>query len=93
LQVRLNQKYYDENKFIKAGIDHLDLYYMDGTTPPEHILRRFLAKCEATEGAVAVHCKAGLGRTGTCIGCYMIKHYRFTAAECIGWMRICRPGR
>ena len=22
----------------------------------------------------------------------MIKHYKFTAAECIGWIRICRPG-
>lgn len=36
--------------------------------------------------------QAGLGRTGTCVGCYMMKHYRFTAAEAIGWIRICRPG-
>lgn len=39
-----------------------------------------------------MHCKAGLGRTGTCIGAYMMKHYRFTAREIIGWMRVCRPG-
>jgi cell division cycle 14 len=39
-----------------------------------------------------VHCKAGLGRTGTCIGAYIMKHYRFTAREIIGWMRVCRPG-
>jgi hypothetical protein len=42
--------------------------------------------------AFAVHCKAGLGRTGTCIGAFMMKHYKFTAAEAIAWMRICRPG-
>lgn len=36
---------------------------------------------------------AGLGRTGTLIACYIIKHYRFTAAETISWIRICRPGR
>lgn len=35
---------------------------------------------------------AGLGRTGTLIGCYLIKHFRFTAAEAIAWIRICRPG-
>lgn len=35
---------------------------------------------------------AGLGRTGTLIGCYMMKHYRFTAAETIGWIRTARPG-
>lgn len=35
---------------------------------------------------------AGLGRTGTLIGCYLMKHFRFTAAEAIAWIRICRPG-
>jgi cell division cycle 14 len=43
-------------------------------------------------GAVAVHCKAGLGRTGSCIGAYVMKHWGFTAAEFIGWTRVCRPG-
>lgn len=35
---------------------------------------------------------AGLGRTGTLIGCYLMKHYKFTASEVIGWIRVCRPG-
>lgn len=35
---------------------------------------------------------AGLGRTGTLIGCYLMKHYHFTAPEAIAWIRICRPG-
>jgi hypothetical protein len=48
--------------------------------------------CEAEKGGIAVHCKAGLGRTGTCIGAYAMKHYGFTAREAIGWFRICRPG-
>ncbi|CAE7902985.1 CDC14A, partial [Symbiodinium sp. KB8] len=92
LVVRLNKKYYDENRFKKVGIDHVDLYYLDGSCPTDAILNRFLSAVEKTKGAFAVHCKAGLGRTGTCIGAWMMKHYNFSAAEVIGWLRVCRPG-
>ncbi|XP_058616157.1 dual specificity protein phosphatase CDC14AB isoform X4 [Onychostoma macrolepis] len=90
--VRLNKKIYEAKRFTDAGFDHYDLFFVDGSTPSEVITRRFLHVCESTDGAVAVHCKAGLGRTGTLIGCYLMKHYRFTAAEAIAWIRICRPG-
>ena len=39
-----------------------------------------------------MHCKAGLGRTGSLIGCYIMKHWRWTALETVAWLRICRPG-
>lgn len=35
---------------------------------------------------------AGLGRTGTLIGCFLMKHYEFNAREAIAWIRMCRPG-
>lgn len=90
--IRLNKKIYDAKRFTDAGFDHYDLFFLDGSTPSDIITRRFLHICESTDGAVAVHCKAGLGRTGTLIGCYLMKHYRFTAGETIAWIRICRPG-
>jgi len=92
LVIRLNRKCYDEKRFIRHGIKHVDLFYPDGSNPPESILQKFLKVCEGEKGAIAVHCKAGLGRTGSCIGCYMMKHHGMTAAQAIGWMRIARPG-
>jgi len=90
--VRLNKKIYDASRFTKAGFDHKDLFFIDGSTPSDQILRQFIEISEQAKGGVAVHCKAGLGRTGSLIGCYMMKHYRLTASETIAWLRICRPG-
>ena len=31
---------------------------------------------ESEPGALAIHCKAGLGRTGVLICCYIMKHFK-----------------
>ncbi|KAJ3548830.1 hypothetical protein NMY22_g1114 [Coprinellus aureogranulatus] len=95
LVVRLNTELYDRNTFIENGIDHMELYFDDGTNPTDEIVRTFLDVSDRIiegGGAVAVHCKAGLGRTGTLIGAYLIWKYGFTASEAIAFMRIVRPG-
>lgn len=92
LVVRLNTKLYDRARFIDHGIKHVDLYFKDGSCPGNEIIARFLHIAENEPGAIAVHCKAGLGRTGTLIGLYCMKHFQFPARAFIGWNRICRPG-
>ncbi|KAG8865267.1 hypothetical protein FRB96_000157 [Tulasnella sp. 330] len=93
--VRLNNPLYDKNTFIEKGFEHVELYFDDGTNPTDEIVRKFLDLSDKTiesGGVVAVHCKAGLGRTGTLIGAYLIYKYGFTANEAIAFMRIVRPG-
>ena len=82
----------DKKKFTKNGIKHLDLYFLDGSTPPDHIVDQFLQAVEAEKGAIAIHCKAGLGRTGSLIALWVMKHIGFPPADFIGWIRIARPG-
>jgi len=90
--VRLNEAKYDKSRFTRNDISHSDLFFIDGSTPPQNIVDEFMRISEAEPGALAIHCKAGLGRTGTLIGIYAMKHYKFPAADFIGWIRIARPG-
>ncbi|KAH7105285.1 tyrosine protein phosphatase [Auriculariales sp. MPI-PUGE-AT-0066] len=93
--VRLNNALYDKGLFEERGIEHLELYFDDGSNPTDDIVRKFIQvsdKIIEAGGVVAVHCKAGLGRTGTLIGAYLIWKYGFTANEAIAFMRIVRPG-
>ena len=58
--VRLNKKIYDARRFIDAGFQHHDLFFIDGSTPSDNILNRFLEIAENADGAIAVHCKGKL---------------------------------
>ena len=48
---------YDAKKFLDAGFEHKDLFFIDGSTPNDTIIKRFLTICENAKGAIAIHCK------------------------------------
>ncbi len=58
LVVRLNNPLYDKATFEERGMEHMELYFDDGTNPTDEIVREFIARSEAVHeagGAVAVH--------------------------------------
>ena len=82
--MRLNNKTYEAERFTSRGLHHYDLYFLDGSVPPENIIKDFLNIAETETGGLAVHCKAGLGRTGSLIAIYAMKHYEISASDFIG---------
>lgn len=96
LVVRLNSELYCPSYFTALGITHIDMIFEDGTCPPLPLVRRFIKMAHEVitvkNRGIAVHCKAGLGRTGCLIGAYLIYRHGFTANEVIAFMRFMRPG-
>ena len=58
LVIRLNNKLYDRETFLEHGIDHMELYFEDGTNPTDEIVRTFIDVADRvieSGGVVAVH--------------------------------------
>ncbi|KAM5172907.1 protein tyrosine phosphatase domain-containing protein 1-like [Mantella aurantiaca] len=85
---------YRPQDFMDSGICFYNFGLPDfGVAPVPRILDAVKVIAFALrEGRVAVHCHAGLGRTGVLIACYLIYACRVSAADAIRFVRLRRPG-
>jgi protein-tyrosine phosphatase len=99
--VQLNSARYKKTPLRSRHIHHRKLIFDDGAVPPESIVEEFFRIVEdmrhesgvpTRRPAVALHCMAGLGRTGTLAAVYLVRMHDFTAREAIAWVRLARPG-
>lgn len=93
--IRLNEHTsYDKKLFEDNNIIVHDLYFEDMTTPSIHIIKKFLNIISKypVEEIFAIHCRAGIGRTGILICIYLILRLNFKPKYAITYLRIMRPG-
>ncbi|KAJ3124220.1 Protein tyrosine phosphatase domain-containing protein 1 [Physocladia obscura] len=100
---------YDPEDFMAGGIAHYAFGWPDLGVPPsyEYMLRivQVIARDlsnnnqngEEKQACIAVHCHAGLGRTGTAIACYFVYNShrmspKTAASSAVDAVRRARPG-
>eukprot|EP01047_Picozoa_sp_COSAG01_P030943 COSAG01_NODE_2175_length_8221_cov_34.993722_3_plen_460_part_00 len=87
---------YDPAEFEDAGGKVLRYGFDDHNPPPLELMEVFCREVAAflaldQEHVVAVHCKAGKGRTGTLIACLLLHlQEHSSAADALKWFGYCR---
>mgnify|MGYP001453314534 CR=1 FL=1 len=95
LVIRLNSdNNYNSKIFEEENINVTDLYFDDYSVPSIELIRNFMNIINSTNNSdkIAIHCYAGLGRTGILICIWLIIKLNFNPTEAIAYIRIMRPG-
>eukprot|EP00794_Sanderia_malayensis_P018648 gene18648-20529_t len=83
---------YNPIEFIDDGFSHVDIPFKDCGIPTIHQVYQFINLISKPKIKVAVHCYAGLGRTGTMIASYLMYAHNFTSRQAVAWLKMSRRG-
>ncbi len=92
--VNLTSHRMPEKQIRREGLDYLQIPVGEFRPPTQEQVDRFVEFCDRhidDYHAVAVHCLAGRGRTGTMAACYMVRRGMEPEAA-IKYVRRLRPG-
>ena len=62
----------DEALLDRLGVQRISIPIRDGQTPTDEDVARFFSIMKNSDGKVYVHCGAGVGRTGSMVGAYLV---------------------
>jgi atypical dual specificity phosphatase len=94
LLVNLHERPHSSDRLAVFGLTSLHIPIPDFSTPTPAQIEQAIGAIDAARARderVAVHCGAGLGRTGTVLACYLVSQGQ-TAHTAIQRVRELRPG-
>lgn len=85
---------YSSEDFKSKGIECFNFGWTDMTVPPMNLMFDLVhnISTQLKIGRIAIHCHAGLGRTGLAIACYLVFSGFFEPKDAIDLIRKRRPG-